>query len=158
MIPFRSTLVIRWPRYSHMYQLPCLSKATPNGSSNRAPLAGPPIKPAPPPATHSILAASLAAGTEARLGNRMKRAASSRLTHLLIIAILSPELDHDIRSLFVQVRINLPVAIVIHNFDQIHEVPLRNDMLAGNNSLVQICLTGRKHIQRPIVLVLVDAS
>src|SRR5215510_15896146 len=126
-----------------MYQLPCLSKATANGSINLAPLAGPPIPPALPPATHSILAAGFAAGIETKVNNRMNRVASSRLTHLLMIATLSPELDHDIRSLFVQVWVNLPVTILIHHFDQVHKVPLRHYMLAGNNSLVMIRLASR---------------
>src|SRR5262249_34347508 len=95
---------------------------------------------------------------EMKLNNRMNRVASSRLTQLLNIATLSPELDHDIRSLFVQVWVNLPVTILIHHFDQVHKVPLRDDMLAGNNSPVLIRLASRKHTQHLIILMLVDAA
>src|SRR5215510_15725805 len=70
----------------------------------------------------------------------------------------SPKFDHNIGRLFLHVWINFPISPVVDHFDEIHQIPLRDDMLCRDDSLVLVSLPGRAHIECAIILILVDAA
>src|SRR5262245_11544181 len=70
----------------------------------------------------------------------------------------TPQFDYDIRRLLLQVRIDLAVASAVDHFDEVHQVPLRYDILGRDDGLVLVFPPCRTHIEGAVILILADAA
>ena len=50
------------------------------------------------------------------------------------------------------------VAVLVHHFDQVHEVPTRDDVLGGHDGRVSVRAAVGKHGKRPIILMLIHTA
>src|SRR4051812_23442963 len=63
-----------------------------------------------------------------------------------------------IRRRLIQIRIDLAVPAVVHDFQEIHEVKPRLELFGGDGGLVVSSGIRRLHRQSEIVLILIDAA